>query len=73
MKLIIATLIKKIFQALLGKRMGFWGAEYMAKLSDNLVDDNVVAMFKAADDNDPEKIILHAQKVIEEAMKLLKD
>lgn len=72
MKLIIAKMIKTVFSALLGKRMFFWGVEYLAKLTDNLVDDNIVKMTKAADEGNQEDIIKYAQQAIEEATMLIK-
>lgn len=73
MKVLIGTLIKRVFTALLGKKMFFWGAEFLAGLTDNMVDDNFVLMAKAADENNPEDIIKYAQQAIEEAMKMLQD
>ena len=64
-------MIKNLFSALMGKTMLFWGAEFAAKKTDNLADDNFVAMGKAAYDNDPEKMIYHAQKAIEELTKMM--
>ena len=73
MKLIVIEMIKNLLKALLGAKMFFWGAEFAASKSDNLVDDNVIAMGKAAYENDPEKMIYHAQKAIEELTKMLSD
>jgi hypothetical protein len=71
MKVIVIMMIKNLFSALMGKAMFFWGAEFAAGKTDNLVDDNVIAMGKAAYDNDPEKMIYYAKKAIEELTKLM--
>ncbi len=71
MKLIAIMMIKNLFKALLGRNMFFWGAEFAASKSDNLVDDNVIALGKAAYDNDHEKMIHYAKKTIEELTKLI--
>ena len=73
MKLIIAKLIKNIMKALLGKKMLFWGLEFGAKQTDNLIDDAVISLIKSADKNDSEQMLLDAQKLIEQITKAMKD
>jgi len=73
MKFIAAKIIKNLFKALLGKRMLFWGLEFAASKSDNLVDDKMVALGKSAYNNDHEKMIKDAQALIEEVTKLFKE
>ena len=73
MKLIIAKLIKNIMKALLGKKMLFWGLEFGAKQTDNLIDDAVISLIKSADQNDSEQMLLDAQKLIEQITKAMKD
>ena len=73
MKLLIATLIKNIMKALLGKKMLFWGLEFGAKQTDNLIDDAVISLIKSADKNDSEQMLLDAQKLIEQITKAMKD
>ena len=71
MKFIAGKMIKNLFKALMGKNMFFWGAEFAASKSDNLVDDNVIALGKAAYDNDHVKMIHYAKKTIEELTKMI--
>tara|TARA_R110002051_G_scaffold212818_1_gene277876 strand:+ start:94 stop:315 length:222 start_codon:yes stop_codon:yes gene_type:complete len=73
MKLLIAKLIKNIMKALLGKKMLFWGLEFGAKQTDNLIDDAVISLIKSADKNDSEQMLLDAQKLIEQITKAMKD
>ena len=73
MKLLIAKLIKNIMKALLGKKMLFWGLEFGAKQTDNLIDDAVISLIKSADQNDSEQMLLDAQKLIEQITKAMKD
>ena len=73
MKLLIAKLIKNIMKALLGKKMLFWGLEFGAKQTDNLIDDAVISLIKSADQNDSEQMLLDAQKLIEQITKTMKD
>lgn len=54
MKMIIAKMIKTIFTALLGKKMLFWGAEFAAKQTKTLLDDNFVKLAKVAESGDIE-------------------
>jgi hypothetical protein len=54
MKLILSKIIKTLFSALLGKKMLFWGLEFAAKQTDNLVDDTLVNLAKTADSGDIE-------------------
>ena len=72
MKLLIAKLIKNIMKALLGKKMLFWGLEFGAKQTDNLIDDAVISLIKSADKNDSEQMLLDAQKLIEQITKAMK-
>tara|TARA_R110000764_G_scaffold154706_1_gene242534 strand:+ start:266 stop:487 length:222 start_codon:yes stop_codon:yes gene_type:complete len=73
MKLLIAKLIKNIMKALLGKKMLFWGLEFGAKQTDNLIDDAVISLIKSADKNDSEQMLLDAQKLIEQITNAMKD
>lgn len=73
MRFIAAKMIKNLFKALLGKKMLFWGLEFAASKSDNLVDDKMVALGKSAYNNDHEKMIKDAQALIEEVTKLFKE
>ena len=73
MKLLIAKRIKNIIKALLGKKMLFWGLEFGAKQTDNLIDDAVISLIKSADQNDSEKMLLDAQKLIEQITNAMKD
>ena len=73
MKLLIAKLIKNIMKALLGKKMLFWGLEFGAKQTDNLIDDAVISLIKSADQNDSEQMLLDAQELIEQITKAMKD
>jgi len=73
MKLLIAKLIKNIMKALLGKKMLFWGLEFGAKQTDNLIDDAVISLIKSADQNDSEQMLLDAQELIEQITNAMKD
>lgn len=52
--------------------MLFWSLRFWSKQTDNLIDDNVVALIEAADKNDSEKMLESAQKLIEEITKAIK-
>ena len=73
MKIIAGKLIKNLFKALLGKKMLFWGAEFAASKTDNLVDDSVIKLCKSAYNNDHEQMIKDAQALIEEVTKLFEE
>jgi hypothetical protein len=73
MKIIVAKIIKNLFKALLGKKMMFWGLEFAASKTDNLVDDCFVRLGKSAYNNDHEQMIKDAQALIEEVSKLFND
>ena len=60
-------------KALLGKKMLFWGLEFGAKQTDNLIDDAVISLIKSADKNDSEQMLLDAQKLIEQITNAMKD
>ena len=73
MKIIITKMIKGLFKVLLGKKMLFWGAEFAASKTDNLVDDSVIKLCKSAYNNDHEQMIKDAQALITEVTRLFED
>lgn len=72
MKLLIAKLIKNVLKAILGKKMLFWSLRFWSKQTENLIDDNIVALVEAADKNDTEGMLNYSQKLIEEVTKAMK-
>ncbi len=73
MKIIAGKLIKNLFKALLGKKMMFWGLEFAASKTDNLVDDCFVRLGKSAYNNDHEQMIKDAQALVEAVSKLFEE
>tara|TARA_Y100000310_G_scaffold266154_1_gene277523 strand:+ start:402 stop:662 length:261 start_codon:yes stop_codon:yes gene_type:complete len=69
--MLVKKLIKNIVTALLGKKMLFWGLEFGAKQTDNLIDDAVIKLVKSADKGDAEQIMLDAQNLIEQIAECL--
>lgn len=65
-KVLLVKVAKNITSAVFGKNMLFWGLEFFVKKTDNLIDDNVVALVKAADENDAEAMLEYSKKLVEE-------
>ena len=62
--MILKTVVKNLVGMLIGQRMVFWALELAAKQTDNAIDDNAVALIKAAYKNEPDDVRKYAELVL---------
>lgn len=70
LKVLIVQVLKNLVAMLGTPKVAVWAAKQAAKMSDNLIDDNLVEFLDCARTNDVEGAIKYAEAALAELRKL---
>ena len=66
MKAVILVMLKNAARMVLTRKVIIWGLKLAAEKTDNKIDDNFVSLGEALYDNDVEKVMESATRLVEE-------